>query len=325
MYPIKFENIYFEKIWGGRDLELFRDNLPDGKIGETWDVACHKHGTSVIKNGELKGMKLDEAIKEKKEEIIGTKISSKWFPLLIKLINANESLSVQVHPNDEYAKRVENEMGKTEVWYVVDAFEGANLVVGTNGCTREQFEKSIKEGTVEEYMNKIPVKKGDVYFVKSGLIHAIGKGVIIAEIQQNSDTTYRVYDYNRGRELHVKKALDVIDFNLDHKRSKGIKVENDKYNKIYYCLCENFSLELYDIFEECEEESDKERFYVFTCVDGKGEISFEGGKEEIVKGDSILIPATLGKYKLSGNFKMLKSYVPDVKKVEDEILKVVRK
>ena len=153
MYPIKFENIYFEKIWGGRDLKNFRDNLPDGNIGESWDVACHKNGMSVVSNGEFKGMKLDELIKLKGSKLIGTEISQEWFPLLIKFINARDKLSVQVHPDDEYGMKVEGEMGKTEVWYVVEAFEGANLVVGTKDCTKYEFGKAIETGELDKYLN----------------------------------------------------------------------------------------------------------------------------------------------------------------------------
>lgn len=326
MYPIKFKNIYFDKIWGGRDLESFRGNLPEGDIGESWDVACHKHGTSVVRNGEFKGKKLDELINLKGPKLIGTKISKESFPLLIKLINAKDKLSVQVHPEDKYAMESEGEMGKTEVWYVVEAFTGANLVVGTKeGCTKEQFKKAIEEGKLETYMNKIPVKKGEVYFVKSGLIHAIGEGVIIAEIQQNSDTTYRVYDYNRGRELHVEKALDVVNLDLKGERSTGVKVEGNGYSKIYYCVCDKFSLELYDVDKGFSESSDEERFYVFTCVDGEGKITYDNGTESIEKGESVLIPASLGDYKIEGNLKLLKSYVPDIEKLKSDILEVVIK
>ncbi|ERI95661.1 mannose-6-phosphate isomerase, class I [Clostridiales bacterium oral taxon 876 str. F0540] len=323
MYPLKFENLYYDKIWGGRDLELFRDNLPEGEIGESWDVACHPHGTSVISNGVFKGMRLDELIKLKGSEIVGSKISKEWFPLLVKLINAKDKLSVQVHPEDEYAKKIEGEMGKTEVWYVVEAFEGANLVVGTKNCTKEQFKKAIETGEFDEFMNKIPVKKGEVYFVKSGLIHAIGEGVIIAEIQQNSNTTYRVYDYNRGRELHIDKALDVVNLDLKGEKSNGLKIEKEGFSKTYYCICEHFSLELYDVEYSFKERSDVERFYIFTAVDGEGEIFYLNGSEIIKKGDSLLIPASLGEYEIKGNIKLLKSYVPDLEKIKNEILQNV--
>ncbi|EOC99657.1 type I phosphomannose isomerase catalytic subunit [Caldisalinibacter kiritimatiensis] len=324
MYPLKFENIYCEKVWGSRDLESFRDNLPEGKIGESWDVACHKNGTSVISNGEHKGMRLDDLIKEKGQELVGSKISTEWFPLLIKLLNTSGKLSVQVHPDDEYARKVEGDMGKTEVWYVVDAKEDAKLILGTNNCTKAEFEQAINNGNPEEYMNVVKVKKGDVYLIKSGLIHTMGEGLIIAEIQQNSDTTYRVYDYGRGRELHIEKALDVIDFELQGKKSEGLTVKKSGYSKTYYCLNEHFALELYDVHTSFAEKSDKERFYIFTCVEGEGKIKYRNGIEEIKMGDSLLIPATLGEYEVIGKMKLLKSYVPDVEKVEREILNVAK-
>lgn len=325
MYPLKFKNLYYNKVWGGRDFELFRDNLPEGNIGESWDIACHPHGMSVVSNGEFKGTKLIDLIKLKGNDLLGTEIPKDWFPLLIKLINAKDKLSVQVHPDDEYAKRVEGEMGKTEVWYVVEAFEGANIVIGTKkGCTKEQLKNAIETGTLDKYMNKVSVKKGDVFFVRSGLIHAIGEGVIIAEIQQNSDTTYRVYDYNRGRELHIEKALDVINLDLIAKNSTGLTIKNEGYTKTYLCLCKDFSLELYDVETSFTENSNKERFFAFTCVEGSGEIIYKDGKETINKGDSLLMPASLGEYTFKGNMKVLKSYVPDVKKVEKEIINHVK-
>lgn len=324
MYPIKFENIYFEKIWGGRALASFRNNLPDGDIGESWDVACHPNGTSVIANGEYKGWKLDAFIKEKGEAVIGTAISNEWFPLLLKLIYANDELSVQVHPDDEYGMRVEGEMGKTEAWYVVDAEVGASIIVGTEHCTKEDFRRAIETGDLDHYLKFIPVSKGDVFYVKSGLVHALGRGVVVAEIQQNSDTTYRVYDYNRGRELHIDKAMDVIDLSLEEKRNTGLTIQQGGFSKTYLCYSRHFSLEMYDIQESCVEQSDRERFYIFTCVDGEGEVHYAGGKETLKKGDSILIPALLGQYTLSGGMKLLKSYVPNVEKLSEEILNLVR-
>lgn len=319
MYPLKFENLYYDKVWGGRDLDKFRPNLPDGKIGESWDIACHKNGMSIVSNGEYKGKRLDELIKEKGSLLIGTKISKDWFPLLIKLLNPNSKLSVQVHPNDDYAKIMEGEMGKTEVWYIVDAQDGAEMIVGLKkGVTKEQLEIAVQDGTVEKYMNNIPVKKGETYLIKSGLIHTV-TNVVVAEIQQNSDTTYRFYDYNRGRELHIKKALDVINYNLEGKKSQEIKIEKDGYDKTYLCLGKDFSLELYDIKSSCSEKSDPERFYAFTCVEGSGEILYNNGSEKINMGDSLLIPASLGEYTIKGNMKILKSYVPDVNKTESEI------
>ena len=326
MYPIKFENLYYERIWGGKDLEKFRNNVPEGVIGESWDIACHKNGTGKVANGELKGKGFDEVIKEYGNKFLGNSISiAEDFPLLIKLITAKDKLSVQVHPNDEYAKRVENDLGKTEAWYVVDAEEGASLIVGTKDCDKETFKKAIEDGNLDKYLNKIPVKKGDFFYVQSGLVHAICEGILIAEIQQSSDTTYRVYDYNRGREIHVEKALDVIDFSLKGENTQGITIKNDGYDKTYLCLGEYFTIQKYEVNTSVKEASDEDRFYLFTCVDGEGTIKYNGGEEKISMGDSIFIPASLVEYELCGKFTLLKSYVPDVKIEEENIIKVVRK
>ena len=325
MYPIKFKNLYYERIWGGNGLKKFRNNIPEGVIGESWDIACHKNGTGIVSNGDLEGKKFDEIIKLYGEELLGTKINLKEFPLLIKLITADDKLSVQVHPNDEYANRVEKDSGKTEAWYVVDADEGASLIVGTKDCDKDVFKNALENGELDKCLNKIPVKKGDFFYVESGLVHAICEGVVIAEIQQNSDTTYRVYDYNRGREIHVEKALDVIDFSLEGKNSKGITIKNDNYDKTYLCLSEYFTIQKYEIKASVKENSDNERFYLFTCVEGEGIIKYSNGEEKISMGDSIFIPATLNEYELIGDFTLLKSYVPNIKKEEEEILNVIEK
>ena len=326
MYPIKFENLYYDRIWGGKDLEKFRDNIPEGVIGESWDIACHKNGTGKVVNGKLKGKGFDQIIDEYGHELLGNSISlDEDFPLLIKLITAKDKLSVQVHPNDEYAARVENDLGKTEAWYVVDAEEGASLIVGTKDCDKEKFKKAIEDENLEPYLNKIAVKKGDFFYVQSGLVHAICEGILIAEIQQSSDTTYRVYDYNRGREIHVEKALDVIDFSLKGENTQGITIKNNGYDKTYLCLSEYFTIQKYDIRKSVKEKSDTDRFYLFTCVDGQGTIKYKDGEEKISMGDSIFIPAYLGEYELCGEFTLLKSYVPDNKKEEDNILRIIRK
>lgn len=325
MYPIKFENLYYERIWGGDGLNKFRNNVPDKVIGESWDIACHKNGTGTVINGHLKGKRFNEIIDLYKEKLLGTDMNSEEFPLLIKLITANDKLSVQVHPDNEYASRVEKDLGKTEAWYVIDAEEDASLIVGTKNCNKNSFKEALENGTLDECLNKIPVKKGDFFFVKSGLVHAICEGVLIAEIQQSSDTTYRVYDYNRGREIHVEKALDVIDFSLEGKNSQGITMKNDNYDKTVLCLSEFFTIQKYEVKTSVKEASDKERFYLFTCVDGEGTIKYNGGEERILMGDSIFIPATLGEYELVGNFTLLKSYVPNINTEEKEILRVVEK
>ncbi|HFL3828706.1 TPA: mannose-6-phosphate isomerase, class I, partial [Clostridioides difficile] len=266
----------------------------------------------------------DELIEEKNELLLGKELVGRKFPLLIKFLSPSKKLSVQVHPNDEYAAKHENgELGKTEAWYIVEAEEDAYIVLGTNGCTKDEFKKSIEDGTIEEYMNKIKVKKGDVFYLKSGLIHTMGPGVIVAEIQQNSDTTYRVYDYGRGRETHIEKALDVIRFDYEGRLREGLLVKKEGYNKTYYCLSKHFSLEVYDIFDSVTEISDENRFYIFTTVEGEGIINYNKGEVSFTKGDSIFIPATLGKYTIQGDCKLIKSYVPDVEAVKKEILNII--
>ena len=305
MYPIKFENLYYDKVWGGRDLESFRNNLPKGDIGESWDIACHTNGMGIVANGRFKGLSFNKLIENYGEEIFGEGIKNNEFPLLVKLINSNENLSVQVHPNDEYARRVENSLGKTEAWYVVDAKEGAELIVGTNGCTKEEFEEAINTGKVEECLNRIKVKKGDAFLINSGLVHAICSGLVIAEIQQNSDITYRVYDYGRPREIHVEKSLEVINFDLKPERL----VENFKeflgYKYTTLCKSEYFTIDKYIINSKVNMSSDVDTFSIITCVYGSGLINYYNGTEIINKGDSILIPAQLGNYEVKGELEIL--------------------
>lgn len=308
MYPIKFENLYYDKVWGGRDFGKFRNNLPEGNIGESWDIACHPNGTGVVANGRFKGMTLNELIQNHNKEIFGNSIKNGEFPLLVKLINSNENLSVQVHPNDEYAKRVENSYGKTEAWYVVDATDDAELIVGTNGCTKEQFEEAIKNNDVEKCLNRIKVKKGDAFLINSGLVHAICSGLVIAEIQQNSDITYRVYDYGRPREIHVEKSLEVIDFDSKPERLLESYETFEGYKYTNLCKSEYFTIDKCIIESKYKTHSNEETFTIITCVEGNGIITCKNGSEVINKGDSILIPATLGEYEVTGNLEVLISY-----------------
>lgn len=319
MYPLKFQPIYVSKVWGGRNLLSFRDNLPEGNIGESWELAYHDDLVSKVVNGPYRGMGLDELIISLGKDLIGNEISEKSFPLLIKFLDAQSKLSIQVHPNDVYAYENGNDSGKTEIWVVLEAKENAKMILGINNCEPECFCSAVENGNLEQYLNPIQVKKGDVYFIPSGLIHTM-EGVLVAEIQQNSDTTYRVYDYNRGRELHIKNAMDVIDFSLSSKKATGLCVIKEEYEKTYYCYSQYFALEKYNIKENYTEISDTDRFYIFTCIAGKGKILYKEGIEEINKGDTVFIPAALGEYTFEGSFELLKSYVPNIEKLEKEIL-----
>ena len=307
MYPIKFENIYFEKIWGGSSLKSFRENVPEGNIGESWDISCHPNGMSIVANGSLKGRTLKSIIDEYGYDLMGNKVSVERFPLLIKLIDAGERLSVQVHPDDEYALKYERDQGKTEAWYVLKAEPGAKLIIGTKDCSKEEFISALEGNYLEKYLNEVPVKKGDCYLIKSGMVHAICEGVTIAEIQQSSDLTYRVYDYGRPRELHKTKALDVIDFQL---KSKNLRIDEDKTSKknwVSMCESEFFNIDKAVISGGLKDKSDVNTFSILTCVDGSGTIKGDDFKENIKVGDSFLIAATLGNYEINGRLTLLKS------------------
>ncbi|MCD6474719.1 MAG: class I mannose-6-phosphate isomerase [Anaerolineaceae bacterium] len=251
LYPFLFEPVLKNYIWGGRNLEKYERILPPGKTAESWEIAAHKNGSSIILNGIHQGKSLTELTAEFGIDIIGS--NAKWaldrgkFPLLVKLLDANQRLSVQVHPKDDYALQNEdNELGKTEMWVVLHAEPDAKLVYGVRkGTTRENFKRGIQQGNLEPYLNIVPVKSSDHICVPSGSLHAIMEGTIMIEIQQNSDTTYRVYDWNRlgndgmPRELHIEKALDVINFEQIEPQI-GPAVEIESNNGIRrYMLCHN--------------------------------------------------------------------------------------
>lgn len=317
MQPLKFNHLYFEKIWGGRNLASFRDDLPPGSIGESWDVASHRNGTSIVLDGPFQGKSLSQLFDEKRTDLFGAAITCDRFPLLLKLINTSEALSVQVHPNDDYALAKENDLGKTEAWYVMQADPGAYLIIGTGDLEREDFRLALDENRIEEMLHRVPVNEGDVFYIQAGLLHAIGPGLILYEIQQNSDTTYRFYDYGRPRELHVEKAMEVIDFQLNGTRVEGVTRPIPGGLKTQLICCPHFSLEKYQVETRVEERSDPARFFLFTVVKGSGALYWEKGREAMKKGDSLLIPAALGTYTLEGRFELLKSYVPDPSEAED--------
>ena len=223
LYPLKFEPILKDKIWGGTKLKsIFNKAAATEKLGESWELSGYENDESVVTNGFLAGNSLSELIEIYMGELVGDNIYDEYglsFPLLFKLIDANENLSIQVHPGDEIASERHNSYGKTEMWYVVNAEAGAELIIGfSENCSRDEYLDALEEGKVENLLQKVPIKKGDVYFIPAGLVHAIGKGVVVAEIQQSSDITYRIYDYKRTddkgneRELHTEQALDVINF-----------------------------------------------------------------------------------------------------------------
>lgn len=326
LYPFNFKPIYKEKIWGGNSLhEFFNRNLPNNSIGESWEVAAHPHGTSIIQEGIYQGKTLTELIEKKPEEMLGTKFDydkDKRFPLLVKILDANAKLSVQVHPSDYYAKDVENDPGKTEMWYILDAKPGAKLVYGLKpGTSKEEFSKAIKNDEIKNYLNEVEVERGDVYFIPAGTIHAIEEGILLAEIQQNSDTTYRVYDWDRvgkdgsPRELHIEKALDVINFNFDIKkaRSKPLTLEGANHKRSFLAACPFFISEKIELNGIYNLRPDGQSFYILMNSKGIATIKANNKAFRLGPGQTYFIPAALDDVIIDGEVEFLLSYLPKSK------------
>lgn len=318
MKPLKFKPIFMERIWGGDTLKSrYNFDIPENKkIGEMWCLSDNTTAVSVIDDGEYAGVKINELTKKFYREIYGDKHNYERFPLLIKLIDAHDKLSVQVHPDDEYAYKYENgDSGKTEMWYIIDAKPGAKLICGLKkGTTKEQFKKLLEHERLEECLNEIEVNPGDVVYIPSGMVHAIGDGILICEIQQNSDLTYRVYDYNRvdtsgrKRQLHVNKALDVIDFNL-----RGDKIVPDFRNinggRISEVLrTKYFSIDIFkiDTFVKIIKEN---IFNTLTVIDNPCKLKYKEGEINIKAGETILMPAQIDEFYLEGNSKIIRAYI----------------
>ncbi len=319
-YPLTFNPLFKDYIWGGRKFETIGKTLPKGIAAESWEISSHPDGTSIVSNGEYAGKKLDDLVNEFGVELLGSALykgKNTKFPLLIKFIDANRDLSVQVHPNDDYAYINENgELGKNEMWYIVDAVPGSKLVLGVkDGITKSIFSKAVKDGNVSDCLNYIETKPGDCYNIPAGLIHAIGAGNIICEIQQNSNTTYRVYDYDRTdsegnkRPLHIEKALDVIDFEAGEGcNTSGLTPLIEGFSRTYLIANDYFAVELLKFQGIINENTDGERFHCYTVL--SGEIDING--TVIKRGHSCLVPASAGAYVISGNTHVIKSYVPDL-------------
>ena len=312
LYPMKLTAPCKDYIWGGNRLSEEYGKVSNAdKIAESWELSCHKDGESVIAEGEFAGMALTAFIEKAGREVLGNNCRKfEYFPILIKLIDAKDNLSVQVHPNNEYAQRVEGEYGKTEMWYIVDCDPGAELLYGfKHDITKEEFERRIKDNTLLEVTNSVKVHKGDVFFIESGTLHAIGKGILIAEIQQNSNTTYRIYDYGRvgadgkPRQLHIDKAVEVTKLTPPKYPCKAIGDEEikDGYTELLLSKCEYFQVKKLSIHEKCALEAGCGSFNSILVLDGQGEIN----GVELKKGDSCFIPSGYGKYTFVGKAEVI--------------------
>lgn len=312
LYPVKMKPAYKDYLWGGERLkkEWGKGDCPYDICAESWELSGHKNGLSYAENGSLEGKSLNEITEIWGKGCLGRRAKdSDRFPILIKLIDPKKKLSIQVHPDDSYAMKNEGEYGKTEMWYVADANEGSGLLCGfKRDITPAEYKKAIEENKLIELLNFVPVKKGDMLFISPGTVHAICEGTLICEIQQNSDITYRVYDYGRvgadgkPRQLHIEKALEVS-------RLKGESYDGapcgkpknmDGYTITELAACKYFTVNEVKIETEYKGNAGVESFEAATFIDGEGKIIYKGGSVPFKKGDTFFIPSGLGGYIIKG-------------------------
>ena len=315
----KLSPAFKDYLWGGTKLrDVYGKNCNYDKVAESWELSTHNAGQSVIAEGEYAGLTLSEYIEKCGKGILGKNCELfSEFPVLIKFIDAKEPLSVQVHPSDDYALRVEGEYGKTEMWYVVASDPGASLYFGVNkGLTKEEFKQHIEDNTLTDVLYKADVKPGDVFFIQSGTIHAIGAGILICEIQQNSNTTYRVYDYGRRgadgklRELHVEKAIDVSTLTPSDTADKQSAPEIiPGGTKTALASCEYFTTEKFEVDGTVEITVDDSSFASLVVTEGEGKVI--GAENEVIckAADSLFVPAGAGKVQITGKCIVVKTTV----------------
>ncbi len=311
--PVKLTPAFKDYLWGGQRLKTeFHKETDLTPLAESWELSAHKDGQSVVAAGAYKGMTLTDYVAAIGKEALGTNSRKyDYFPLLIKLIDAKGDLSVQVHPSDEYALEHEGEYGKTEMWYILDCEEGAALYYGfARDTTRAEYEAAIKEGRLTEILNRVPVKGGDVFFIPAGTVHAIGAGILICEIQQNSNTTYRVYDYNRRdkdgnlRPLHIEKALAVSDL----KKSPALPEIPDG-DDVLLAACGYFEVRRLRFAGEGTVRATTESFTALTVTAGEGTLIHDGGEISFCKGDTLFVPAQNSVFTVTGACEMILSRV----------------
>ena len=320
MLPVKLIPPVKDYIWGGTKLKeeySIETDLP--KAAEAWMLSCHKDGQGIIAGGAYDGRTLESVIEEEGKAILGSRAARfDYFPVLIKLIDAKDNLSVQVHPDNEYARIHEGEYGKTEAWYILECEEGASLIYGfKKAISREEMRERIENNTLLEVVNRVPVHRGDLFFIDSGTLHAIGKGILLAEVQQNSNTTYRVYDYGRvgadgkPRPLHIEKALDVTRCEPPAHAvgPAGQPERHDGYISTLQAAGDFFTFRTHDIVGRASFTADQSSFVSLVILDGAGFLSYNGGEMSLRKGESVFIPAGAGEYTLSEKIRVLETRV----------------
>ncbi len=311
MYPVKFNPIVKERLWGGRKLgDIFGKPIESDITGESWEISTVKGDVSIVANGDLAGSSLQDLIDANAKAILGNSVVERFgneFPILIKFIDAKQDLSIQLHPNDELAKARHNSFGKTEMWYIMDADADADLIVGFNkNVTKKEYQRSIENDTLLDLLNYEKVKEGDAFFINTGKIHAIGAGVMLAEIQQTSDVTYRIFDFNRRdkegnlRELHTDMALDAIDY----QRKDDFKINYSKTSNVVHPMvdCPYFKTNYIHLTENLEQDiSKRDSFTIYMCVNGKVTVVNNFGEATIKKGETVLVAANSTRILLKTN------------------------
>lgn len=321
MKPLKLKAPCKDYLWGGIKLKTeYHQQSSAQKLAESWMLSCHKDGPSVISGGEFDGLTLKEYIDRSGKQVLGTDCEKfEQFPILVKLIDAQDRLSVQVHPNNEYALKNEGEYGKTEMWYVVENESGASLYYGfKEPISKAEFQERIENNTLLEVLNQVEVHPGDVFFIDSGTLHAIGAGIVIAEIQQNSNTTYRIYDYGRlgadgkPRDLHVAKALDVTKLERPQRSAKpqGEPEKTEGCTRTLLASCDYFTVNRMKLSGEVEMNADATSFHSLLCLSGNA-VLLQSEQEPLPfgKGDSIFVPAGMGAYSIKGDCELLHTTV----------------
>ena len=306
-------------IWGGRRLiEEYGIKTDKDPAAEAWVLSCHSAGPSTVEDGEFKGQTLEQ-VWENHKEICGTNGNKfEFFPILIKFIDAKNNLSIQVHPDNDYAMRVEGQYGKTEAWYILDCDEGAELILGFNReVSVEEFKKAAQSEEMLNIVNKVKVKKGDLFFIESGTLHAICKGILLAEVQQNSNTTYRVYDYGRvgadgkPRALHIDKAADVTKLcppTITNASEREVE-KQDGGTRTHLTECDLFKMYSVETDGEYVSEAGDESFVSLLCLDGSAEVVCGKKTLGMKKGESLFIPASSGEFKIIGKTHMLETRI----------------
>ncbi|HMR62830.1 MAG TPA: class I mannose-6-phosphate isomerase [Anaerolineae bacterium] len=330
IYPLTFEPMFRDYLWGGRNLvtKLGR-SLPEGVVAESWEISGHPSSPTIVDRGPLTGNTLPRVLDLLGADLVGTRSQSMLdrgkFPLLVKLLDANKPLSVQVHPDDKYAANHEyGELGKTEMWYIIYAEPGSKLIYGLKpGVTPDSFRHNLKQGTLETCLHELPVLAGDAIFIPSGSVHAIMDGLIIAEIQQNSDATYRVYDWNRlgpdgkARELHVDKALEVINFDQVEPgpSQPELITEQAGYRQEFITRCPYFNVERFTVEagpHAIEGHCDGRTFEIWGVMTGQMTVTWAGEPLPVRAVHFCLLPAKLGEFtmQVEGPATLLRTYVP---------------